>query len=376
MDLVNRDFEFLNFHNLSQILSRDVFVFGTGETCLEFLNFLNTCDQSISISSFIDSFKGGVFNFHGQLLPIEYPSYLESKDGNLIVATIYFLEVLANIPASFSGQIFVLSNELIHAASPLSRLGPFHIDVSEHYQVKQSFQQIKWGHPSKDMAALYLELRLGMQDKEFLTGWLELIKNSQVPNRISDLILGGKAEILLIGGVFDGSQIFELVNTLSSSLKIIGVDPDLSIVPSNMLQLLNKYSNVVLIESALSSHVGNLEFFSFSNSSSQVVQNVSAEADNIFQVATTTVDRLLEKSMARSVGIFLDIEGSERDAVLGMRKTCNEKLVSLEIASYHRNTDLIELPILINNLTNKDSEFFFKATNPTFIDSNILVSLF
>ena len=46
----------------------------------------------------------------------------------------------------------------------------------------------------------------------------------------------------------------------------------------------------------------------------------------------------------------MDVEGAEREALLGAVKTLNVKKPKLAFSGYHRNEDLFALPILLNEI--------------------------
>ena len=57
--------------------------------------------------------------------------------------------------------------------------------------------------------------------------------------------------------------------------------------------------------------------------------------------------------------IKMDIEGSEKNALLGAEKTIRTFHPKLYICSYHRNEDLFELPLLIKSF-DKSYRFYFR----------------
>lgn len=62
-----------------------------------------------------------------------------------------------------------------------------------------------------------------------------------------------------------------------------------------------------------------------------------------------TVDHVL--AGARCTLLKLDVEGAERRALLGARQTIAAQSPRLNVAAYHRNEDLFDLPLLIHDLS-------------------------
>ena len=59
----------------------------------------------------------------------------------------------------------------------------------------------------------------------------------------------------------------------------------------------------------------------------------------------------LDKSLCRDVDyIKYDVEGSEREAILGSQKTISEHTPALLVSLYHRSEDLFDLPLLLHEL--------------------------
>ncbi len=88
-----------------------------------------------------------------------------------------------------------------------------------------------------------------------------------------------------------------------------------------------------------------LSFSNNSQSSSSLVRDVSEDK---IQIMTVSLDDTLIGLNPNY--IKLDIEGAERDAILGMKKIIQEQSPSLAICLYHKPQDLWELPLLINEI--------------------------
>ncbi|MBQ7654415.1 MAG: FkbM family methyltransferase, partial [Clostridia bacterium] len=73
------------------------------------------------------------------------------------------------------------------------------------------------------------------------------------------------------------------------------------------------------------------------------------------QIEVISVDSLKEDFSF----IKMDVEGSEKKALLGAEKTIRKNLPKLYVCAYHRNEDIFELPLLINSFDER-YEFYFR----------------
>ncbi len=84
------------------------------------------------------------------------------------------------------------------------------------------------------------------------------------------------------------------------------------------------------------------------NSKLSVNGNVSVEANS--------VDNIVDEKVTL---IKMDIEGSEEKALLGAVNTIKNHLPKLYVCSYHRNSDMYLLPLMINSFSEKYKIYFY-----------------
>ncbi len=74
------------------------------------------------------------------------------------------------------------------------------------------------------------------------------------------------------------------------------------------------------------------------------------------EVEATSVDNLSPDGFSF---IKMDVEGAEKQALLGAKRTIAERKPKLFISAYHRNEDIFELPLLVLSLRD-DYEIYFR----------------
>ena len=75
------------------------------------------------------------------------------------------------------------------------------------------------------------------------------------------------------------------------------------------------------------------------------------------EVTVRSVDSILEGEIIDL--LKLDVEGDERDALLGAKETIRRSLPNLAVSVYHRTGDIFELPLMIRELL-PDYSFYLR----------------
>ena len=151
-------------------------------------------------------------------------------------------------------------------------------------------------------------------------------------------------EIYLDGGVCEGKNIRQFIDKVGGNYQyIFGVEAD----PTNYAYCqkeLKNIPNMQMYNLALHSEECELSFFSSKKTGKRGNAHVQPGGDVV--VKTVVGDNL---SLAPSY-IKLDIEGSEKDALLGLKNTIKEAGPKLSICVYHFQSDFWEVPLLMHKL--------------------------
>lgn len=90
------------------------------------------------------------------------------------------------------------------------------------------------------------------------------------------------------------------------------------------------------------------QILSFSNNNQANSSLINETSENKIQIMTVSLDDTLIGSNPNY--IKLDIEGAERESILGMKEIIKEDSPTLAICLYHKPYDLWDLPLLINDI--------------------------
>ncbi len=166
------------------------------------------------------------------------------------------------------------------------------------------------------------------------------------PYMSKDIFSFSKTEVFVDGGAFNGDSIKFFIERCSGEFKkIISFEP--SREPFKVLkELFGHDSRIELIQAFLCDRETTLLFDDLGQRDSSLIQQGQGN-----RVRGTNIDGLPDS--AGITFIKMNIEGAERDALQGARKTIQKQAPKLAIAAYHRPSDLWALPKLIKELNPK-----------------------
>ncbi len=180
-----------------------------------------------------------------------------------------------------------------------------------------------------------------------------------------EILHSDKIETAADLGAYNGDSARELLSYAENLKKIIALEPD-----RRNFRKLSEYAEK-FSEQGIDIEAHNLGawsvkdtlvFDSSGNRNSGLLQNASSFTDlgakkKFSEVEVTSLDSLLD---GRGVDyIKYDVEGSEREALLGARETIRKYSPSLLVSLYHRSGDIFELPLLVKQL-NPDYKLYLR----------------
>lgn len=196
-----------------------------------------------------------------------------------------------------------------------------------------------------------------------LSGDLQYLYQSETPPEEKfDLLEIGTEEIYVDLGAYDGDTLIEFLNETSMQFtKLYGMEPD----PHSYRKMKRR---LYMIGSAIMELYNcgawnedtSLTFSRGRGRGSTAILVPKDDAENagrhhgsarLREVKMMKTDTMLQGNPATYIKI--DTEGAEKNAILGAEKTIAEYQPKLNIALYHRNEDMFELPLLINRMNKK-----------------------
>ena len=159
-----------------------------------------------------------------------------------------------------------------------------------------------------------------------------------------DIISNCQDEVVVDLGAYTGDTILDYIDTYGedSYKKIYCYDITDEVFPY-LKNNLSKYQNIIYRKKAISNKIGNLylEANPFSISANKVSEN----GDILLE--STTLDEDIKEKVSM---IKMDIEGNEKNALLGSINHIKNDKPKLLISVYHNNNHLWEIPKLINEI--------------------------
>ncbi len=149
-------------------------------------------------------------------------------------------------------------------------------------------------------------------------------------------------------GAYNGDTVEEFINEVKAYRKIIAVEPDYK----NFKKLKSnteKVNNILLYNAAVAEKNGTALFSMRGGRNSSVGEGT--------EIKTVGVDE--EFSTERVSYIKMDVEGNEISAIRGAKETLKKYRPRLNIAAYHKNADIFEIPLLISSI-NPDYKIYLR----------------
>lgn len=158
-------------------------------------------------------------------------------------------------------------------------------------------------------------------------------------------------EVFVDVGCFDGETVRNFIKWSGNQYKeIISFEPD-NICYPKCKEVLKDIQNYTIINKGL----WNKETTLYFNASGDSRSNVSDEGN--IEIHTCRLDEELKDK--KITFIKMDIEGAEREALLGAEKILREQKPKLAISIYHKKEDIWELPSLILEM-NPNYQFYIR----------------
>lgn len=141
-------------------------------------------------------------------------------------------------------------------------------------------------------------------------------------------------------GAYRGDTVEQFLRfTNGKYSNILAVEPD-SKTYKKLIENCKALKNFEALNGAVSSTDGTVEFSNVAGRQSTIGSGI--------EIPCYTLDKLQEKLVPTYIKI--DAEGAEIDIINGGKNLISEYKPKIKIATYHKNSDIFEIPILLNNL--------------------------
>lgn len=330
---------------MSKLSECPLILYGAGEGGRSFAKFFTS--KNIPIECFCDTNKRGIHPEIG--IPIISPAQLvkDYPDSNILISSSnYANEIIANLETLGVSPNRIITSVLLNRSN--IKFEQF-MEMYNGYKAAYDFFQ---DDISKDII-------LG-RIKGYLTGY-PLFCESPVPFSKNEqyfepgIVSFTTNEIFVDCGVFRGEtaiSFFKKVNNQYCHYYGFEIDPE-NVQQSTVN--LTAYENIDIVPKGLWNNETTLSF----HSGDMSVCAISDCGDSM--VSATTLDVFFSAKRLNEYPTFIkmDIEGSEKQALLGAEWIIRKFKPKLAISIYHKPEDIYELPELIHRF-NPDYRFYLR----------------
>lgn len=169
----------------------------------------------------------------------------------------------------------------------------------------------------------------------------------------SDYLSGGYSAYIDLGA-FNGDTIEEAISAFPDIKKAVAFEPSERVF-RKLSENTKKYENIdlTLINACASNVNGVASFSDGGGRNSLITDNTSgkktASGAKLKKIKLQKVDDAADFS-GEALFIKLDVEGAEKEAIEGAKKTIVSNMTELCVSLYHRSEDIFSIPILINEI--------------------------
>jgi len=319
---------------------RPLVLYGAGRMVGVFLDYCREC--GLTVSCVCDSFKSGTYNWRGENLRILGLDTIKKDyhDATIIICSYtYNNEIYENL----------IQNEFIKdriiqypALSPyVETARTFEHHVNGYEWAYNFFDDERSRQLVLDRIRLYL-LDQPMCPNTSCTYYYE-----------DGLISLSNNEIYIDAGTYDGNTVEMFIEKMREVEKnysrIYAFEPSISNY-EKAVKRLSGYLNVEMVQKGLWSTETKLSFFE--NSMNQGGSSFTLGSGDGLCVPVTSLDAFFKNSSDNELPTFIkmDIEGAEKEALLGATSIIRRLKPKLVVCAYHKPEDIYELPKTILNI--------------------------
>ncbi len=316
---------------------KPIFLYGTGNGADKILDELNRLNIRVSGVFASDGF---VRNRTFRGYPVQSYSAVKTQYGDIIALVsfgTYLPDVIANIKNLAS------ETELYAPDVPVIPDGTiFNLEYArEHREELEKAYSYLSDEQSRKVFKSTIMFKL--------TGKIDYLFECETDQKeIFEIMDIKAAEAFIDLGAYNGDTVAEFIEYAEDYKKIIAVEPDFK----NFRKLAANTENIKNI-TCLNAAVGEKDgktHFKMSGGRN------SAKSDDGTEIPQICVDGL---AVQGNIYIKFDVEGAEISAIKGAADTINNIKPKLNIAAYHKNSDIFSIPLLVKKL-NPDYNVFMR----------------
>lgn len=191
---------------------------------------------------------------------------------------------------------------------------------------------------------------------------MEKVKSSSPQYFEKNLVELSDKEVFVDGGSFIGDTIEEFIRQTQGKYRyIFGFEPD-AYSREKAQNVLKDYKHIAISAKGLYSYEGEVRFATTGGASLASGGNiVNVDGDNVSNITVTGLDVFFQDKTLEDYPTFIkmDLEGTEKEALLGASHIIKQVKPKLAICIYHKPEDIYELTEFIYRL-NPEYNFFLR----------------
>lgn len=202
----------------------------------------------------------------------------------------------------------------------------------------------------------------------------ERVRNDYDIDRIETWLLKGyeiegvfgaqQGDVVIDGGAYTGNTSIYFSEKVGDRGVVLAVEPAPDI-HRNLVKSTRNHPNIRALNVALSDTAGSATMSGEGPASKLTAAGVSGPA-GARSVATDTIDGIVKQTWLPRVDLIkLDVEGHEKQCLLGARETIRRHRPRMAVCVYHRTDDLFEIPRTILSL---DENYAFYLRHNSFCE--------
>ncbi len=298
--------------------------------------FLSYCEEyGLSVSCICDAYKTGVYSKENPLRIIDMQTLLRDfYDATIIICSYrYNEEIFASLKKSgFTPEHIVqypIDGPFLESSRTFERYVDGYSWAYHFFKDKRSQQTVL------DRMRMYLQGHV-MQPNTPCNVYYE-----------DGFISFGENEIFVDGGACNGDSAEAFVKNIQKTGKayarVYAFEPCAFSYDQAVCRL-SAYENIEIVQKGLWSTETELSFFE--NSTNKAGSSFVAESGVGSRVPVTSLDVMFESKSNHELPTFIkmDIEGAEKEALLGAENVIRRTKPKLAICAYHKPEDIYELP--------------------------------
>ena len=330
-DLMLKDFQKDTWEDLNNCLkSRKFYVYGIDSGAQKIVNIIKKYDSRWKIDAFLADEKNGEYFNNIPVYPLEYLNNKKSED---------FVVLITDTRPGIAAK-------KMDALGVRNYFSYFWLDTSMRDFLKQDDMDCSALNEVNDILSDDKSKRILTEIiRKRKTGFMDYTDIMEISSSeyfIKDFFQPLENEVFVDGGAYDGDTIEEFVDwTKNNYKKIYAFEPD-----PGMLELIKKkqhrWHNLELVPKGLWGKNEKQRF----KLDDQIYCSRISDSPNGEELECVTLENIVNNE--KCTFIKMDIEGAEKQALIGAKKIIQSQRPRMAICIYHLPTDLWEIPLMLH----------------------------